>query len=234
MSIFRRVRDIVTANLHEMVDKFEYPDVMLRQAIREMEEAIARSLDRAASVVASAKMLERQEPEQGTAIARWEKRAQSALDRGDETEARDALVEKRRSAQLRDALQSERESLHATSEKLKRRIAAMRVRLAEARRLELALSARLQASRATENLGACCGADESGFARFERMRFHVERAEAQAEARREFFDNDISTSFSAEVDFEEAAEVEAELAAMKERVQRAARSKVGARTNNAT
>ena len=40
MRLFRRIGDIVAANLNDLVDRFEDPEVMLKQAIREMETMI--------------------------------------------------------------------------------------------------------------------------------------------------------------------------------------------------
>jgi len=44
MGIFRRVSDIVSANVSDVVDRFEAPETMLRQALREMDVAIARTM----------------------------------------------------------------------------------------------------------------------------------------------------------------------------------------------
>ena len=41
MGIFHRVSDIISANINDLVDRFEDPERMLRQAIREMQESIA-------------------------------------------------------------------------------------------------------------------------------------------------------------------------------------------------
>ncbi len=41
MTIFRRTTDIVTANLNDLVDRWEDPERMLRQALRDMEATLA-------------------------------------------------------------------------------------------------------------------------------------------------------------------------------------------------
>ena len=60
MGLFRRFGDIVSANLNDLVNHFEDPEKMLRQAIREMEEAVASALNEAAKVVANEKLLAKQ------------------------------------------------------------------------------------------------------------------------------------------------------------------------------
>ena len=41
MTMFRRVSDVLTANLHALLDRAENPEAMLAQVIREMEEGLA-------------------------------------------------------------------------------------------------------------------------------------------------------------------------------------------------
>ena len=48
MRVFRRVTDILSASLNDLIDKFEDPEKMLRQAIREMEESVADAMEGAA------------------------------------------------------------------------------------------------------------------------------------------------------------------------------------------
>ena len=57
MGLFRRFGDILSANLNDLVDRFEDPEKMLRQAIREMEQAVASGLNSAAKVVANERLL---------------------------------------------------------------------------------------------------------------------------------------------------------------------------------
>ena len=60
MPLVRRIAGIVSANLNDAVDRCEDPEKMLRQAVREMEEAFHRALDRAATAIAQEKLLSRQ------------------------------------------------------------------------------------------------------------------------------------------------------------------------------
>lgn len=40
MGLFKRISDIISANLNEMLDQEENPEKLLKQAIREMETAM--------------------------------------------------------------------------------------------------------------------------------------------------------------------------------------------------
>ena len=45
MRLFKRISDIVSANLNDLVDRCEDPESMLNQAVREMEAAIASTFE---------------------------------------------------------------------------------------------------------------------------------------------------------------------------------------------
>ena len=42
-NLFRRINDIITANINDLIDRVEDPELMIKQMIREMEENIARA-----------------------------------------------------------------------------------------------------------------------------------------------------------------------------------------------
>ena len=46
MALITRVSRLFRADLHAVLDRIEEPDVLLRQAVREMEEALARDEQR--------------------------------------------------------------------------------------------------------------------------------------------------------------------------------------------
>ena len=42
MALIRRVARLITADVHAVLDQIEEPEIVLKQAIREMEEELAR------------------------------------------------------------------------------------------------------------------------------------------------------------------------------------------------
>src|SRR5580704_7682584 len=91
MGVFRRVSDIISANLNDMVEKLESPEAMLRQAIREMDAAVAQTMEGAAQVIADVRLLETQIADCRQESAELERRAREALQGGDDDAARRAL-----------------------------------------------------------------------------------------------------------------------------------------------
>ena len=59
MRLFQRIGDIIAANLNDLVDRFEDPEVMLKQAIREMETMIEGATGGAARAIAGERLLAR-------------------------------------------------------------------------------------------------------------------------------------------------------------------------------
>jgi len=220
MKLFRRINAILTANINDLVDRFEDPPTMLKQAIREMEDTIQTALENAAEVVASEKLLARQIASQESQAETAQKQAEAALSRGDEEGARTALVRKKEHDTLRGVLVDQQTETHETAERLKRQISAMQIRLGEARRRLNALSARQSAAEARSRLATKFAGASSGqeaFSLFDRMTSRIEAAEARADALTEIagFQDDCEPT-------ESDAEVDAELAALKESLAQAA------------
>lgn len=59
MALISRVSRLFTADVHAVLDRLEEPDMLLRQAVREMDEEVSRNERRLESVRAELKQLER-------------------------------------------------------------------------------------------------------------------------------------------------------------------------------
>jgi phage shock protein A len=217
MSLFRRFNDLLTANLNDFVEKFEDPETMLRQAIREMDAAWQQSLDAAAKAIASERLLARQIGEQHDDASLWQQKAFSAVQRGDDEAARRALARKQEHVALAAALEDQLATATAVAAKLRRQVEAMRVRVEEARRMLVLLVARQRATQARRTLSDGGSPRDTGFCRFERLRERVEQSEAEFDAYLE-----LSTGCSGDEDFDDAAHssravaIETELAELKQ------------------
>jgi phage shock protein A len=213
MPLFRRIADIVSANLNEMVERFEDPETMLRQAIREMEQAVSLALDRAVAVVANEKLLTRRIEEQRRQSERWQQRAVQAVERGEDDLARRALSQRMELDGLIESLETQQTGAADLSRKLRRQIEAMRIKLAEAKRRLAAVTARKRVAEARKRL-ALASPDLSRFdsvSNFDRWMERMELAEAEAEAWCELSGTDDETGIPEQDD----VQLEQELAALK-------------------
>ena len=214
MRLFRRIGDIISANLNEMIDHFEDPEKMLKQAVREMEQAVTAALDSAVKAVANEKLLSKQLAENRRQAQRWQHRAGEAVATGDDDLARRAITRKIQHEKLVAALEDQHTAAAETSAKLRRQIEGMRAKLTEVKRMLAALIARKRAAEARRQL-LCVTSSNGGhaaFSRFDRLFEQVELAEAEADAFCELTAADDEEAF----EDDEAAVVEQELAALKE------------------
>ncbi len=221
MRLFQRISDIIAANLNDLVDRFEDPEVMLKQAIREMETMIEEATGGAARAIAGERLLARDLADHEQKGATWRARAEEAVVRGDDDLARQAIARAHEHEVMAQALVQQRVSAGQTAQALRGQVAAMRAKQAEARRKLESLSARRQVAHTGRDLHGMVSRSargSNGFARFEKMHRQIEQAEAEAEALGELYE---STGLSLEAEAEsreQARRVEAELAAIKERV----------------
>lgn len=187
MGFFQRISDIISANLNELSEQFEDPEMMLKQAVREMEESIAEVTQQTAKAMASEKMLSRELQRNQAQAEQWQQRAETAVEAGDDALARKALARKNEHEKLVAALDDQSKSAGEASATLRRQLAAMKAKLAEAKRNLLSLSARKRAADFRKKMdaqaaGLCAEVDDRAFAKFDRLKTKVEEAEAEAEA----------------------------------------------------
>jgi phage shock protein A len=188
MGVFRRVSDIISANVNDLVEKFETPEVMLRLAIREMDAALSRTTGAAARAIADGRMLDLQLEAQKCESADLHRRACEALRCGDEPAARRALSRHNDCKKLIAALDDQQTAARSAASRLRRQLDAMRVRRSEAEYKLHLVRARQQAAEARRHLigGALNdGEPEAGFSRFDRVCRTIDRLEAETDAYQE-------------------------------------------------
>ncbi|HEX3599117.1 MAG TPA: PspA/IM30 family protein [Lacipirellulaceae bacterium] len=212
MGLFQRMGGLISANLNDLIEHCEDPEKMLRQAVREMETALGQLMDGAARAIAHHKLLSRQLAEEREAIARTVKLAEEAVARNDDVAARRELVRKAEYARLVDTLETQVASADALGQRLRRQVTAMRLKLAEARRKLVDVSARKRAAAAQRKFVAHLP-DQAGsrhaWSNFDALCARVAQSEAETEALLELLgESDNAAPFE--------AEVEAELRALKE------------------
>ncbi len=187
MGVFKRISDIISANLNDLTEGFEDPEQMLKQAIREMEETIAEVTSQTAKAMANGKTLVRELERNRAGQQQWQGRAEKAIEEGNDDLARKALTRKNEHEKLVAALEDQLKSAEEASVSLRCQLSAMKAKLAEAKRNLATLSARQRAAAFrkkidTQTITATCEIDESAFAKFDRMKAKVEQAEAEAAA----------------------------------------------------
>ncbi len=220
MGVFKRVSDILTANVNDLLDRAEDPEKMIRQIIREMEEATRGAKRNVAQVLASQKKLEREGQTNKRLADEWQRKAQQAVDLERDDLARTALTKKREHETLAATLEQQHSAGQQSAESLRQTLRGLEAKLADAKRRKLMLVARkktAQAQIAAQN-GLATGRDATGadsFARFARLEEQVDDLEDEAAALQELSEVDAAADEFDEIDGQAAVEIELEQLKMK-------------------
>lgn len=102
MGVLQRMKDILSANINELLDKAEDPEKMAEQYLREYREDLAEVKQDTAEVMAIAKRAERDLNQAKQDAERYRNAARSALAAGAEADAR-ALLARAQDADARAA-----------------------------------------------------------------------------------------------------------------------------------
>jgi phage shock protein A len=219
-SMFKRISDVISANLNDLIDRVEDPERMIKQIIREMEENISKAKTGVIEAIASEKQLQKDLEQHRRQSAEWQKKAEEALLVNKEELARAALMRKKEHDNLIKALDPSWEAAKNTSERLKTQLHALEAKLEEARRKRSTLVARQRAAEARQHLDKTLANFQTGLdaqANFARMEDKVTEMEARAEAAAEV-SGDASQLEKVFLAMEVEQEVADELAALKKKV----------------
>jgi len=219
VGIFSRARDIIQANVNDLLDRAEDPAKTIRLVIMEMEETLVEVRASAARTIADQKEMRRTIMKLDAAQEGWADKAGLALSKGREDLASQALMEKQKVAQTSAMLRSEVEILDEQLRAQEDDIGKLEAKLREARSRQNALTSRLETAQNRARVRAMTrGARvEEAFSRFELMERRVDMAEGRAEV----YDlAPIQKSLEDEIaELRTADAVAAELAEMKARIQ---------------
>ena len=182
--IFTRTRDIIAANMTELLDRAEDPARMIRMIICEMEETLVEVRATAARSIADIKEMQRAMMRLDQLQGSWSEKAELALEKGREDLARAALNEKQKAADMADGLRAEMAEIETVLRGYEKDIARLQAKLAEARSRQAAIASRIESAvtraRASELLHG--SRTEEAFSRFEILERRADLAEGYADA----------------------------------------------------
>lgn len=184
MGIFSRTRDIVAANMTELLDRAEDPARMIRMIILEMEETLVEVRASAARSIADGKEMRRAISRLDELQASWTEKAELALSKDREDLAKAALMERQKGADMARGLRDEVAVIDQTLKAYEADIAKLQGKLREARARQNAIASRIESAvtraRTSEVLHG--NRTEDAFSRFEMLERRADFAEGRADA----------------------------------------------------
>ena len=217
MSVFSRLSDIVNSNINAMLDKAEDPEKMVRLIIQEMEDTLVEVRSGAARAIADRKELERRITYASHEAAEWQRRAELAITKGRDDLAKAALAERKRMEGAQGSLKEQHKEVELGLAKLNDDIAALQAKLADAKHRQKLLETRhdTAAYRLKARSRIYGERINDALGRFDDYERKLENMEGKVEAYDLGKQHDLDRQFA---DLETDEHVEAELAALKERM----------------
>ena len=184
MGIFSRTRDIIAANVTDLLDRAEDPAKMVRMIISEMEDTLVEVRASAARTIADQKEMRRHIVKLEALQASWTEKAELALSKGREDLAKAALVEKRKAADMCDQLNAEIAVLEDALRASEGDIAKLQKKLSEARARQNSVDTRLESANNRYRLRDMYAGPKTqeAFSRFDVLERRVDEAEGRADA----------------------------------------------------
>ena len=215
MKTFKRLKDIVNANVHAKLDKIEDPEKMIRYMLTEMEETLVEAKSATAEKMANRAVIEQEKKQAKDLLGRWENRAKLAVEKDRDDLAREALVEKNRVVRRLASLEEELLQMQSIIDSMQEQIVKLEEKREEVRDKQRMLVQRAyhakEKKKVVETLKQINA--EATYRKFSELEEKIERMEADAEMA-----GFSGAGLSKEKEFskmEKDEGIEAELASMK-------------------
>ena len=184
MGIFSRTRDIIAANMADMLDRAEDPAKMIRIIILEMEETLVEVRAAAARTIADQKEMRRHIDKLATLEANWQEKAELALSKGREDLAKAALVEKAKATDMAAQMAGEIKLLDEMLRASEADISKLQSKLREARTRQNGIETRIDSANQRYRMREAYAGERTkdAFSRFDILERQADLAEGRAEA----------------------------------------------------
>ncbi|MGB6299968.1 MAG: PspA/IM30 family protein [Rivularia sp. (in: cyanobacteria)] len=214
MGLMERIGRLFRSNVNSWTAQREDPEKILEQAVYEMQENLVRMRQGVAQAIATQKRTERQAAQAYSTQEEWYRRAQMALEQGNDALAREALTKRKAYQQTSSALAEQIGQQKTLVAKLKKDMQALELKISEAKTKKDMYIARARSAEASLRLQEMLGetGDTSSLKAFEKMEDKLLELEAKQEAIAVSDTDELENKFAS---LSESDDVDAELSAMK-------------------
>jgi len=219
-SLFTRIRNVVVANAHHQVDQIENPQIMAGQVLRDLGDEVQATRRSLVAALGAERHLLRQRESMQKEAADWEGKAERLLESGDEKLSRNALE---RAVSLKSAagtLEHAVATAQRTTSRLREQMQRLRSEWDNTRNRVAVIHANQAAA---EALGSVTQASDAYSRAMDRVQSLDELSrkaggmEAAADAAAELLNEQESLERAVSA-HDQAAEVEAAMAALRQRL----------------
>lgn len=220
MNVLGRLARVVRSQVNSWMQESPDPEKILDQAVTSMQSDLVQLRQSVAQAIATQKRTERQCAQTQTLAKEWYNRAQLALNKGDENQAREALAQRHAYLKMQAQLTKHIEQQKSVISKLKSNMRDLEVKIADARTRRDMYIARARSAEATQRIQEMIAqvGQERSLGTLNQMEEKVLDLEAQADAMAELNRTLESQSLEGKFAALEAGEegaIETELKAMK-------------------
>jgi len=197
VGLLERVSTLVRANLNDLIDRAENPSKMIKQVILDMENQLLQVKTQVAISIADQHMLEKKMHESRDKAADWLRKAELAVEKGEDDLARAALARHKNAERMAGSFEQQVEDQRSQVSTLKAAFGKLEDKLAEAQAKSDVLLAQHRRARA---LGRASDAQmaiggRSPARTFDRMKDKVAAHEAVSQAKADLAGDDVDHRF---------------------------------------
>ncbi len=193
MGFFERIWRVIRANINSLVSGAEDPEKILEQTVMDMQNDLVQMRQGVAQAIATQKRTEREYERTQSTADEWYRRAQLALQKGQENLAKEALTRRKSYQETALAMKTQVDQQSEVVERLKQNMRQLESKITEAKAKKNMYIARARSAKASEKLQDMLGNIKTGGAlsAFERMEEKVMQLEAQSQAIAELGTDDL-------------------------------------------
>lgn len=147
MAVGGTVVGLGLVGLNRLLQKGLDPEKLLDSAIEQMELDLRKARQASIQVIASQKRLQQQYDNTQAEVNTWQRRAQLAMDKGDENLAREALLRKKMHSGILRSLQVQLHQDPNSGKNLKQNLARLEAKIAEAKVMSTNLKTQIAAAK---------------------------------------------------------------------------------------
>ena len=218
MGLLDRASTLIRANLNDLISRAEDPEKVISQLLMDMQSQLQQVKSQVAMAITHEKRLYQHYEENRKKAEEWERKAELAVDKGNDELAREALSRRKSFQETSASFHQQWQEQNAQVGQLKEALRQLERKVTEAQTKKDLLIARHQRAKAETQIRETMAGigKNNAAASFERIEERVAMQEARAKAVAELEGDTLDAQFSA---LERDGGIDDDLAALKARRQ---------------